>query len=45
MLHALDNTDDHFSNSAKEGMKDPSLEIMNVLDLLKTLLYFKSNSN
>ena len=45
VLHALNDTDDHFSNSVKEDMKDPILEIMNISDLSKMLLSFRRNSD
>lgn len=45
VLHALDDADDRFSDSAKEDMKEPTLEITNTSDLLKILLYFRRNSD
>lgn len=41
VLHALDDTDAHFSNSAKEDMEDVILEITIISDLLKLLRCFR----
>lgn len=44
VLQAPDNNGDHFSNSEKEAMKGLILEIRDMSELIKFLLYFARNS-